>query len=322
MSSSVFIGIDTSNYTTSVAAVDSAGHILSDRRTLLTVKEGERGLRQQEALFQHVNNLPVLIKELMEDIQGCSIEALACSTKPRPRERSYMPCFIAGSSEAESISEVLGCRLYEFSHQEGHVVAASKDTLLAGRDDYVFFHLSGGTTEAVELPGYDLVGKTLDISFGQLIDRAGVALGMRFPCGRELDELALSYDGEMKNNLPRIKAEDGEVNLSGIESACLRMIKEEGLPQDGFARMLFDRIAEALCEMTGQISEKTGKTDFLFAGGVSSSKYIRNRMREMLDPSLNVYFGRPELCRDNAVGTALLGGRRYGAEADQCNTAE
>ena len=306
---SAVIGIDTSNYTTSVSAVDREGNILSDRRILLTVKEGERGLRQQEALFQHVNDLPVLIEGLMKDIEGYGIAGISCSDKPRPCEGSYMPCFNAGVSQARSLAAAIGCPLFMFSHQEGHVAAASKDTELEGRDDFVFFHLSGGTTEAVDLPRYELSGKTLDISFGQLIDRAGVALGMKFPCGKELDRLALSYEGE-KVRLPKIKAENGCMNLSGIESACQRLIEEDRpVDRSALAKSLFDRIAEALVSMTCQISEKTGKKDFLFAGGVSSSIYIRNRMKEMLPEDLRAFFGKPELCRDNAVGTALLGGR-------------
>ena len=305
-----YIGIDTSNYTTSVAAVSHDGSILSDRRKLLTVSQGERGLRQQEALFQHVNNLPSLISSLMEDIKGCDIAGVSCSEKPRPCEGSYMPCFNAGVSMAKSIAEVLGVPLFMFSHQEGHVAAASKGTPLEGRDDFVFFHLSGGTTEAVDLPGYELSGKTLDISFGQLIDRTGVSLGMAFPCGRELDRLATEEKGDGDIRLPKIKAEDGKVNLSGIESACQRLIqKEQEIDKGAFSKALFDRISEALVRMTEQISGKTGKKDFLFAGGVSSSIYIRNRIMETLDKGINAYFGEPDLCRDNAVGTAILGGR-------------
>ena len=111
------LGIDTSNYTTSLALVDHR-KIISDKRKLLTVKEGERGLRQQEALFQHVSDLPVLFSELMEDIGDRKIEAVACSVRPRPVDGSYMPVFMAGKSFAEVIASALKIPVYEFSHQE------------------------------------------------------------------------------------------------------------------------------------------------------------------------------------------------------------
>ncbi len=310
MNKEAVIGIDTSNYTTSVAAVDSEGNILSDRRKLLEVKPGTRGLRQQEALFQHVNDLPVLIRMLMEDIGGYKIAGISCSSKPRPAEGSYMPCFNAGVSMAESLAAVLGCGVSYFSHQEGHVTAASKYTAFEDKNDFVFFHLSGGTTEAVSLPGYIICGKTLDISFGQLIDRAGVSLGIGFPCGKELDSLALTCETDDRYSLPPIKVKDGDVNLSGIETACQKMISETPqIDNSIFAASLFDRAAEALSHMTEQISKNTGKKGFLFAGGVSSSIYIRNRLGELLPEDITAEFGKPELCRDNAVGTALLGGK-------------
>ena len=310
MSKEAVIGIDTSNYTTSVAAVDTEGNILSDRRKFLEVRPGTRGLRQQEALFQHVNCLPVLIRSLMEDIGGYKIAGISCSSKPRPAEGSYMPCFNAGVSTAESLAAVLGCGISYFSHQEGHVMAASKHTVFEGKDDFVFFHLSGGTTEAVSLPGYILCGRTLDISFGQLIDRTGVSLGIGFPCGKEMDSFALSCEADDRYSLPPVKAKDGDVNLSGIETACQKMISETPqIDNSIFAASLFDRAAEALSRMTEQISKKTGKKGFLFAGGVSSSIYIRNRLSELLPEDITAEFGKPELCRDNAVGTALLGGK-------------
>ncbi|MBR3146731.1 MAG: hypothetical protein IKF54_01150 [Eubacterium sp.] len=315
MNEQVVIAFDTSNYTTSAAAADRNGNIVSDHRILLKVREGERGLRQQEALFQHVNGLPEVVSKVMDDIHGCTIAAAACSVRPRPVEGSYMPCFNAGWSEASVLASTLGVPLYEFSHQEGHVAAAEHGTELEGRNDYIFFHLSGGTTEAAELPGYEIAGRTLDISFGQLIDRTGVMLGISFPCGRTLDSLAMSYEGDGKYVLPKIKVRDGDVNLSGVEAACLRLITEtedsdQGTDRALLAKTLFDRTAEALADMTVSVSRKTGKKDFLFAGGVSSSIYIRNKLKELIPEGINVFFGEPELCRDNAAGIAILGGRK------------
>lgn len=314
MSKEAVLGIDTSNYTTSAAAVDSSGNIISDRRIMLKVKDGEKGLRQQEALFQHVMNMPEVIGAVMDDIKGYDLAGVSCSVRPRPVDGSYMPVFNSGYSFAETISKVKGIGLFTFSHQEGHVRAAAHDTSLEGRDDFVFFHLSGGTTEAVTLPGYELTGKTLDISFGQLIDRAGVLMGLGFPCGKEMDKAACSYQGSDLVKLPKIKVKDAEVNLSGIDTHIKRYLESEKDPDlEKMSKSIFDSCADALFRMTKDINEKTGKRDFLFAGGVSSSIYIRKRLEELINDSglgITTVFGKPELCRDNAVGTALLGGQK------------
>lgn len=305
----VVIGIDTSNYTTSLAAVSRDGAIVSDRRKLLTVKPGERGLRQQEAFFQHVNNIPHLYDELLTEIGDSKVDAVACSIRPRPVQGSYMPVFTSGESFAKVIAKTYDCPLYTFSHQEGHVAAVKYGTGLEGAEDFTFFHLSGGTTETVKLPGYEMVGKTLDISFGQLIDRAGVAMGLEFPCGKEMDKMALSYEGEQEHMLPKIKVRDGSVNLSGIESAIQRHVEKcSSIYKECLSEELFSLITQALSEMVFQINEKTGTRRFLFAGGVSSSRYIRERLLEAVPCSIECFFGEPELCRDNAVGIALLGG--------------
>ena len=310
MNDPVVIGIDTSNYTTSVSAVSSCYDVISDRRKLLEVKAGERGLRQQEALFQHVNNLPELYRQVIEDISGHDIAGVACSTRPRPVEGSYMPCFNAGHSFAEVIASSFGCPLYTFSHQEGHVNAAAKGTPLDSADDFVFFHLSGGTTEALTYPGYELVGRTLDISFGQLIDRVGVALHMGFPCGAEMDRLAISCHFQKAYELPKIKVSDGNVNLSGIETHCQRIIKNNSnIDRALLCVNLFDRITDALVRMIKDINKSTGESRFLLAGGVSSSQYIRENIKEAAPDNIEICFGKPELSCDNSIGIAILGGR-------------
>ena len=311
MKNKAVIGIDTSNYTTSCAAVSDDGKILSDRRKLLSVKEGQRGLRQQEALFQHVSNLPDLVHDLMKDIEGYDVEAVSCSVRPRPVEGSYMPVFNAGKSFAEVISDTLKCPVITFSHQEGHVEAARYETVLQDEDDMVLFHLSGGTTEAVSLPGYDLVGRTLDISFGQFIDRIGVAMGVGFPCGGMLDETASGYEGSDIPDLPVIKVKDAEVNLSGIETFCQKYLKDNpDVDKGAMSKAIFDACSHALAKMIKDIYAKTGKTNYLLAGGVSSSRYIRKRLEDLIPDDVTVCFGKPELCRDNAVGIAFLGGKK------------
>ena len=96
----VYVGIDTSNYTTSVALCNEDGRILANLKSPLPVKEGARGLRQSDAVFEHVRNLPALMKELEAELIGKRVVAVGVSATPRDAEGSYMPCFLSGKSAA------------------------------------------------------------------------------------------------------------------------------------------------------------------------------------------------------------------------------
>ena len=351
------LGIDTSNYKTSAALTTVSGSVIGDRRRFLEVKQGERGLRQQDALFQHLNALPGMLRDLFGEARAAHPEgrvtAVSVSTRPRPVEGSYMPVFLAGKLAAEAAASSLGVPLYECSHQEGHIEAARHGTVLQDCPRFVCFHFSGGTTEAVladqdctELRDrYRIVGGTKDIAFGQVLDRVGVTLGMHFPCGEEMDRLA--SDKEKRESVPftraagegipdsaltGVRVRGGFCNLSGLETQASRLAKEaagDPAKETALIRLLFRRITRAIAVMTLQIAEETNADAFLFAGGVSSSTWIRQHLEEELKRRAGrdrkiprICFGRPEMAPDNAVGTALLGGKRYAAETDQRITAE
>lgn len=308
-SKSACLGIDTSNYKTSVALVDEEGKIICNEQQFLEVKKGERGLRQSTALFQHVNNLPGLIEKafamLPEDIR---VKCIGVSTRPRPVEGSYMPVFNAGYSAARMLAASLGVPCFTVSHQEGHIEAVKHYSLFQDTSRLICFHFSGGTSEAllVDHGKIEIVGGSKDLAFGQVLDRLGVALGMDFPCGQEMDDIVCRMSRVKGNILPKIKCEQGYINLSGIETKCQRSIGE--IDQDVLISMTFHRLAEAIAEMCRQLAEQYQINDFLFAGGVSSSRFIRQYLNETLK-GYHLCFGDPKLSTDNAVGTALLGGK-------------
>ena len=232
---SLVLGIDTSNYTTSLALVDTAGQLVREERKLLTVRPGERGLRQQEALFQHVQNFPVLSSNLFNEIDPARIKAVSISTRPRPVEGSYMPCFTAGASQGQTMAAALGVPCFAFSHQEGHIEAAWPPSC-RGEHTHLFhaFHPSGGTCELLRVEereqegrfcGYDIqiIGGTRDISFGQVLDRIGVYLGMDFPAGSQMDRIACETTAPA-SDLPVIKVQDRYIHLSGFETGLRRIL--------------------------------------------------------------------------------------------------
>ena len=296
------LGLDTSNYTTSAAVCRADGTGCNDSR-LLTVRPGELGLRQSEALFQHVKRLPERMTALEAGGWLTGLEAVGASTRPRPVEGSYMPCFLAGESLGRSLACALGVPFFPFSHQEGHVAAACWS---AGRPELMdapllAWHLSGGTTELLlvtpEGPGFrcDCIGGTTDISAGQLIDRTGQRLSLDFPAGKALDELA--RQSEREDSFP-VKHRDLRFSLSGMENQVQRRIDEGQAPED-VARFVLCTIARLLCRVTQAALEQYPGLSVLCSGGVASNRLLRERLT-------GAVFAEPRYSTDNAMGIALL----------------
>ncbi len=308
--SDLIIGIDTSNYTTSVSLVTLGGELLASIKRPLPVKEGEHGLRQSDALFHHVKNLPLNMEELRSVLAGRCPVAVGVSSRPRNIEGSYMPCFLAGVAAAESISAALSIPIYRFSHQCGHIMAAlyssgSEELLLRS---FAALHLSGGTTELVLVNAEggefvtELVGGTKDLNAGQAIDRVGVFLGMPFPAGAHMEKAAL----ENKKRIPKRKVStDGTyMNLSGLENMAMRLYRETGdIPLT--SAFVLDQIGESVRSISRALIDKVGDIPFVFAGGVMSNSLIKEKLKGAFDAR----FAEPSLSADNAVGTALLARR-------------
>ena len=321
------LGIDTSNYTTSVAIVSENYEVIHDLRNLLEVKQGERGLQQSHALFQHMESLPEMLHKVMMGITE-NITAVAVSTRPRPMESSYMPVFKAGENFAKVVANTLEVPLYEFSHQEGHIEAVKTYSSFKDKEKFLCYQLSGGTCELLKIDGenIEIIGGTKDISFGQVIDRLGVLLGFRFPCGSELDKIALSIETD-KRGLKPVHIDGLYINLSGMETEAAKIIsqinakyaknmsaselqqKEQEI--SSIVNKIFNNIGNSLIKLTKSAALQTGLKDFMFAGGVSSSEYLCDMLKAYFDESdINIEFGQQNLAPDNAVGIALLGWRR------------
>ncbi|HCA04308.1 MAG TPA: peptidase M22 [Ruminococcaceae bacterium] len=302
----LYLGIDTSNYTTSTALYDSETGLMTQQKRLLPVREGRLGLRQSDAVFHHTAQLHELFSALVKDVDTSKIAAVGVSTRPRPVSGSYMPCFTVGQNTAKIISAALKLPLYEFSHQEGHISAAlfsAERTELFERE-FIAFHVSGGTTEAVLArgfgSGFDLkeVAKTLDLNAGQAVDRVGLMLGLKFPCGAELEKLALK-NTEIIKAVPTLKGAD--CCLSGVENLCQSLIRQ-GKSENYVAAFCLEYIRKTLDKMTRALLEKYGNLPLVYAGGVMSNTIIKNSFTE----KYNAAFAEPVYSADNAAGIAYL----------------
>lgn len=306
-----FLGIDTSNYTTSAALCDGNGKIVAGVKKLLPVAQGQKGLRQSDALFHHTVQLPHVLRQLSPFLQDGKLLAVGASCRPRDAEGSYMPCFLAGKSSAVSASVSASCPFYEFSHQCGHVAAAvysaGKNKLFS--ESFAAFHVSGGTTDVLlvspdreRIFKVKRIGGTLDLNAGQLIDRAGVMMGLGFPCGPELERLALSYKGE--GHKVSVSVKNLDCNLSGIENKASKLYSETW-DSAACASFVIRSVSETLKRISENLTEQYKGIPVVYAGGVMSCSIIKNELSPF------GAFADPEFSSDNAAGVSLMTYMKY-----------
>ena len=301
----MILGIDTSNYTTSVALYDEENKIAYNFKKLLPVKSGEKGLRQSDAVFHHTMQIRELLKKAFKITTD--ISSVGVSISPCDNDGSYMPCFMVGQTVAEAISGALNAKLFTFSHQRGHVAAAlyscNKLNLIDQR--FIAFHFSGGTSDAIivepdeeKIIKCNVIASSSDLKAGQSIDRAGVMLGLPFPCGKYIDELASKSNAEFK-----IKPSFSGLNpsFSGVENKCIKM-HNEGAGKEDIAKYAVSYTLSVVDNMTAMILNEYGRLPLVYAGGVMSNSIIRKCMIEKYECS----FAKPEFSSDNAVGIAVL----------------
>ncbi|GAW94169.1 O-sialoglycoprotein endopeptidase [Calderihabitans maritimus] len=310
------LGIDTSCYTTSAALVDEEGNLKAEHRQLLSVPQGERGLQQAMAVFQHVQQLPQVIKKTLAPVRGKNIGAVVASVKPRPVEGSYMPVFTVAHSFGRTMAEVLGVPFFATTHQEGHIMAGLWSSGMPSRDKFLAVHLSGGTSELLLVErenkgGFSfaikLLGGTTDLHAGQFIDRVGVEMGLPFPAGPHLEKLA----SKSRTGVVSIPSSVRGFNFSfsGPETQARKLLRQ-GIAPAEVARAVERCIATTLEKILRPAVKEFELADVLIVGGVAANRFIRERLRQRLEHravGARLFFADPRYSGDNAVGVAQLG---------------
>ncbi|NJI80034.1 O-sialoglycoprotein endopeptidase [Clostridioides difficile] len=341
----IIIGIDTSCYTTSIAAISLDKKVIFNEKIMLEVRENTKGLRQSEAVFQHVNNLGLLSDRVKSFKDKFNIEGVCSTIRPRPVENSYMPVFNVGYNFGKLLSSIYGCRFYETTHQENHIEASLLNSKLKNNNRFISVHMSGGTTEILLINkmddnynildsslgaitrisnkkddksklynnfGYniDIIGGSKDISFGQLIDRVGVKLGYKFPSGKYLDENALNCNFKIESGL-KTSVRDGYMNLSGLENQVNKIIKDnkDNTNQKEYvSKLVLDSVVRNMFKSLVYLCETYNVDEVVFAGGVSASRYILKELSPKLRKKhIEAHFTEPQYSTDNAVGCAIIG---------------
>ena len=317
----LFLGIDTSCYTTSVALLDDRGALVGEARQILSVKPGRCGLQQSEMVFQHTRNLPRLIEEAVAQVLQaesfdaggeeaeceCSQAAVECdgstggfaglaaagyalagigvSGCPRPLEGSYMPAFLAGLSVARSLAAFTGAKLEIISHQENHLEAGlwSAGGLTAER--FFLLHASGGTTDVL-LAERQANGRYRITEVGGSID---------LHAGQFVDRIGVALGlqfptGPALESLAKqaatmvelpVSVRKLQVSLSGPCTAALRKL-EAGAEPAALALGVEHALAETFARVLRNGAQEYRVRDVLLVGGVGSNAYIREHVERKL----------------------------------------
>ncbi|NLO86102.1 MAG: O-sialoglycoprotein endopeptidase [Clostridiales bacterium] len=319
----VVLGFDTSCYTTSASVVNERGEVICSSRMLLPVAQGQRGLRQSEAVFVHVRQMPQVMELVAEALAKSNAEVIGvcASSHPRDDQDSYMPVFMVGLGHAKVIAQTLNVPLMETSHQQGHIHAGQIGNQQMDKR-FIALHISGGTTD---LMLYDsgkitLLGSSLDLHAGQLVDRVGVAMGLSFPAGPALEQLAMRFAGETQAIFP-VSMDDNDLSchLSGAETRAMQLIEKQELSNEQIAAEIFDLLSRTIARLLAAACKRTNAKQVLIVGGVASSTLLRDWLNARMKKQCigaQILFGQPCYSADNAAGVAAIGMKQLIAQSD------
>lgn len=305
----ITLGIDTSNYASSIAVIDySKGEILLNEKHFLSVKQGECGLRQQDAVFNHIKNLIDILELVHNKFDLSCVQAVGVSVKPTNEENSYMPCFLVGKLIAQMTKAVKNIPVIETTHQDGHLNSAlfSLNNENLYKDKIIVFHVSGGTTDMILVENGQIketIGSSNDLFAGQAVDRLGVKLGFSFPAGVYVSQLAAQCEQIIR---PKVSVKGINCNLSGLQNQCEKLI-EQGYDTPYVCKYCLSYIAHTVLKMAANARDLYGQLPVVFVGGVMSSETIKDIVTDRLD---NCYFVQPVFSSDNAIGTAAVAARK------------
>jgi N6-L-threonylcarbamoyladenine synthase len=264
------LGIESTAHTFSCAILKKKGNqgkILSDVRKIYRPPDGE-GIHPREASRHHVENSPIVLSECLQEA-GVTIKDLdIISYAAGP---GLGPCLRVGAVVARSLASYYHIPIYPVNHAIGHIELGK---LLTGAKNPLVLLVSGGHTMLLAFLNkqWRVFGETLDITLGQLLDQFGRSIGFASPCGKNIEDLALSTSNYL---LLPYSVKGNDVSFSGLLSATKSIISKSktdacfSLQETAFA-MISEVVERAL--------SFTRKKELLIVGGVAANK----RLSEML----------------------------------------
>lgn len=302
----VILGIESTAHTFSFGGVYSNGKTISSTSALFRPEEG--GIHPREAADHHSLLSGNLFKEFItkNDIPVSEIDAIAFSQGP-----GLGPCLRVGASVARSLSEKISKPLIGVNHCVAHIEIGRLQT---GCDDPVLLYVSGGNTQVIARNGgrYRVIGETLDIGIGNMLDKFARTQGIPFPGGPKIEKLAL----EWLNNNPNASLDEiilpygvqgMDLSFSGILTAAVQKVADGHSLQE-VCWSLQEHSFSTCIEVAERALAHTGKNELLLGGGVACNERIREMSELMcIDRGAKAFWPEKQYCIDNGTMIAELG---------------
>jgi len=294
----ICLGIESTAHTIGVGIVDDS-KILANEHHMFSPAKG--GIHPREAANHHAQWVAPLIKAATKKVDKSDIEIVAFAQGP-----GLGPCLRSGATAARALALSLSLPIVGVNHCVAHLEIGKATT---GSRDPVFLYVSGGNTQVISFTHgrYRVFGETLDIGIGNGLDKFGLAMGLSFPCGPKIEELAAKSSRYVP--LPySVKGMD--VAFSGLITAALRLAQR--YPTEDLCHSLQETAFAALTEVTERAMAHIHKDEVLLGGGVACNRRLRTMIEEMASARGARAFAPPDsLCIDNGAMIAYTGCLMY-----------
>jgi len=300
------LGIESTAHTLSFGLVDENG--IPYPSSTSTIRPEKGGIHPREAADHHKECAAELLKAALksQSITVNDISSIAYSQGP-----GLGPCLRIGASIARGLSSKFNVPLIGVNHCVAHIEIGRQQ---CGCDDPVLLYVSGGNTQVIaRLEGkYRVLGETLDIGIGNMLDKFARAQGIPFPGGPVIEKLAAKWLEENPNasmeglELP-YAVRGMDLAFSGVLTAALRLV-ENGRPLEAVCWSLQEHVFSACVEVAERALAHTGKTELLLGGGVACNNRLRIMCELMCEERDSQSFAPPRMyCIDNGTMIGLLG---------------
>ncbi len=308
------LGIETSCDETGVAIYHSeqglCNHLLYSQ---VDMHSEYGGVVPELASRDHIRKLVPLIKQSLREIKLAysDINGIAYTAGP-----GLMGALLVGATTARSLAWSWQIPAIAVHHMEGHLLAPMLEES-PPKFPFVALLISGGHTLLVQVEGigrYQLLGESLDDAAGEAFDKTAKMLGLGYPGGPKLSELAEHGTPQIKFPRPMTDRPGLDFSFSGLKTFTMNTINaSEKTDQDkaDIAAAFQNAVAETLTIKCKRALKQTGLKRLVVAGGVSANKQIRASLTEMAaKENAQIYFPRPEFCTDNGAMIAYAGCQR------------
>ena len=302
----LILGIESTAHTFSFGYVDINGNLFPSKSSLFKPDTG--GIHPREAADHHTINASNLISELNSDenFNWNDVEAVAFSQGP-----GLGPCLRIGASVARGLSNKLSVPLIGVNHCIAHIEIGRNET---GCNDPVLLYVSGGNTQVIARSDgkYRVLGETLDIGIGNMLDKFARNFGIAFPGGPEIEVLSNKFDInsiDFDNISLPYGVHGMDMAFSGILTSATRLV-DDGQSMESICWSIQEHSFSSCIEVAERAMAHTGKSELLLGGGVACNSRIR-QMAEIMckERGAKAFWPSKQFCIDNGTMIAELGRR-------------